>query len=252
MPGRSKFMTARITFGRWVFDAESARLVAGGEERKLEDRAARTLALLCDRRGEIVSQEEILDAVWGGRSISANSVAVVVRDLRRALDDDARQPRFIETVAKRGYRLTAETEMPPSRTIRAWLVIVALVAGLAVFAMTRQSALVLAVDPVRNETGQESYDPLSRALSQVVIEQASKLGGITVATQGTEAKVKLEARLILWNGTPALGLTATDPADGHVVWTGMAEGGEDVIAKVTADKMSEFGRRLRHGAGSDE
>ena len=250
MPGRSKFMTERITFGRWTFDADSARLIAGGEERKLEERAARTLALLCEHRGEIVSQEEILDTVWSGRSVSPNSVAVVMRDLRRALDDDARKPRFIETVAKRGYRLTAET--PPPQPIRAWLAIVALIAALAVFALTRQSSIILAVDPVRNDTGQESYEPLSRALSQVVIGQASKLVGITVATQGTEAQVRLEARLILWNGAPALGLTATDPADGHVVWTGMAEGGEDVIARLTADEIGDLGRRLRHGAGSDE
>jgi DNA-binding winged helix-turn-helix (wHTH) protein len=250
MPGRRNVMTERVTFGRWIFEADGARLVAGGEERKLEERAARTLALLCEHRGEIVSQEEILDAVWGGRSVSANSVAVVVRDLRRALDDDARNPRFIETVAKRGYRLTAET--PPPQPIRAWLAIVAIIATLAVFALTRQSAIVLAVDPVRNDTGQESYEALSRALSQVVIGQASKLAGVTVAAEGTDAKVRLEARLILWNGTPALGLTATDPEDGHVVWTGMAEGGEDVIARLTADKIGEFGRRLRHGAGSDE
>jgi hypothetical protein len=237
--------------GHWTFDTAGARLIGEREERKLEDRAARTLALLSERRGEIVSQEAILEAVWNGRAVSANSVAVVIRDLRRALDDDARQPRFIETVAKRGYRLTPD-EVPPPAPVLTWLAIVAVIATVAVTALTSQSRLVLAVDAVRNETGQDRYEPLSHALSQVVIDQAAKIVGVTVATGDSDAGLRLEAHLILWNGTPALELTAADPADGHVVWTGMAEGQEDVIAKLTAAKIGEFGRRLRHGAGSDE
>jgi hypothetical protein len=58
----------------------------------LEDRAARTLELLCRRRGEVVSKAELIDAVWGGRSISANSVAVVIGDLRKAIEEDAHAP----------------------------------------------------------------------------------------------------------------------------------------------------------------
>ena len=248
-------MTGRITLanqiGQWSFDAADGRLTGAGGERKLEDRAARTLALLCERRGGIVSQEEILQAVWNGRAVSANSVAVVIRDLRRALDDDARQPRFIETVAKRGYRL-APAAAPARTPLLPWLAIVAVIAAVAGTALTSQSRLVLAVEAVRNETGQDSYEPLSHALSQVVIGEAAKLTGVTVAPPDADARLRLEAHLILWNGTPALQLTATDPADGHVAWTGMAEGGEDVIARLTAAKIGEFGRKLRHGAGSDE
>jgi len=254
MPGRRKFMTGRITvenqIGQWHFDPDGARLHGEGGERKLEDRAARTLSLLCERRGEIVPQKEILDAVWNGRAVSANSVAVVVRDLRRALDDDAGQPRFIETVAKRGYRLTAAVATP--RRKLAWLAVVAAIAALALAAsLWPRPSIALAVGSVRNETGQDAYEPLSRALTQVVIDQTAKLTGITVATPGAESRLRLDERLILWNGTPALALTAINPA-GYVVWTGMAEGQEEVIAKLTAAKIGEFGRTVRHGAGSDE
>jgi hypothetical protein len=179
---------------------------------------------------------------------------VVIRDLRRALGDDARRPRFIETVAKRGYRLALEGQagrVSPA-AVRLWLAMVAIIAAIAVFALTSQSHIVLAVEPVRNETGQERYDPLSRALTQLLIDRTSKLAGVTVAAEGAEGRLRLEARLILWNGTPALGLTATDPSDGHVVWSGIAEGEEDVIAKLTAAKVREFGRKLHYGAGSDE
>jgi DNA-binding winged helix-turn-helix (wHTH) protein len=255
MPERRKLMTGRITLdnriGQWRFDAESGRLVAGEEERKLEDRAARTLALLCERRGEIVSREDSLAAVWGGRAVSENSVAVVMRDLRRALDDDAKEPRFIETVAKRGYRLAPAA----ARRKMIWPVtagvamVFAIVAG---FAFGQRHPVVIAVESVRNETGQEQYAPLSSALTQVVVDQAAKLDGVAVVSAEAPARLRLEGRLILWNGIPALGLTATDPANGHVVWTGMVEGREDVIAKLTAAKLDDLGRRIRHGAGSEE
>src|SRR5688572_22055096 len=101
-------MTDALRIGDWTFDPAAGELTRGGERRRLEDRAARTLALLCRRRGEVVSHGEIAAEVWNGRTVSPNSLPVVIADLRRALDDDARAPRFIETVAKRGYRLMAE------------------------------------------------------------------------------------------------------------------------------------------------
>jgi len=240
--------------GDWVFDTDGARLVGEDGERRLEDRTARTLALLCARRGEVVSREEILAAVWNGRAVSDNSVAVVVRDLRRALGDDASQPRFIETVAKRGYRLAP----PPAPARRKPLWLAAAGAGLALAAMAglfftlSRPPLVLAVESVRNDTGSEAYEPLSRALTQVVIGKTAKLGGVTVAAREADAHLRLDGSLILWNGVPALGMTVSDPANGHVIWTGMAEGGEDVIAGLTAAKLDELGRKLHHGAGSDE
>lgn len=229
--------------GPWIFDEEGARLIGEGDERKLEDRAARTLALLCERRGEVVSREDILAAVWNGRAVSDNSVAVVMRDLRRALDDDAKEPRFIETVAKRGYRLARAAPARRKPLILIAAMLIPIVAAGVLFTRTTP----LTIEPVRNETGQEAYEPLSRALTQVVIDQSAKLNGITLEA---DAPLRLEGRLILWNGVPALSLTATK--GGHVVWTGIAEGQEDVIAKLTAAKLVEMGGKLHHGAGSDE
>lgn len=233
--------------GPWTFDAEGARLIGESDERKLEDRAARTLALLCDRRGEVVSREDILAAVWNGRAVSDNSVAVVMRDLRRALDDDARQPRYIETVAKRGYRLAPAQPARHKPIVPIVALAVVLAAAAIVFFTRSPSPLLLAVEPVHNETGQESYGPLSQALTQVIIDQTARLDGVAVQA---DAPLRLEGRLILWNGVTALGLTASK--GGHVVWTGIAEGQEDVIAKLTAAKLVEMGGKLRHGAGSDE
>ena len=81
--------------GDWRFDVAGAALVGPTGERRLEHRAARTLELLCRRRGETVTHREILAEVWESRAVSRNSVAVVIADLRRLLGDDAGDPRHI-------------------------------------------------------------------------------------------------------------------------------------------------------------
>src|SRR5688572_15094447 len=133
-------MTDALRIGDWTFDPAAGELRRGAERRRLEDRAARTLALLVRRRGEVVSQAEIAAEVWNGRTVSPNSLPVVIADLRRALDDDAREPRFIETVAKRGYRLMADSGAvaapPPSpgKLLRSRLFLIGFVLLLALTA----------------------------------------------------------------------------------------------------------------------
>lgn len=63
------------------------------------------LVLLASAGGRVVSKDEIIAVVWHGRFISEASLTRTMADLRRALDDTARQPRYIETIPKRGYRL---------------------------------------------------------------------------------------------------------------------------------------------------
>src|SRR5262245_22698064 len=65
------------------------------------------LVFLANTGGRVVSKEELIDAVWDGRFIADTTLTRAVADLRRALGDDRRSPRYIETIAKRGYRLIA-------------------------------------------------------------------------------------------------------------------------------------------------
>ncbi len=65
------------------------------------------LVCLAGRAGEVVSRRELTDTVWATEFISDNTVSHAVADLRTALGDDARQPTYIETIQRRGYRLIA-------------------------------------------------------------------------------------------------------------------------------------------------
>lgn len=96
--------------GDWLVRRDLNRISRGGETRHLEPRAIDLLALLAGNARQVVSKDEIVAAVWQGRIIADSALTRVVADARRALDDDARDPRFIETIPKRGYRLIAEVE----------------------------------------------------------------------------------------------------------------------------------------------
>jgi DNA-binding winged helix-turn-helix (wHTH) protein len=242
--------------GGWRFDVAGAALSGPQGERRLEHRAARTLELLCRRRGETVTHAEILAEVWDNRAVSPNSVAVVIGNLRRSLGDDARDPRLITTVAKRGYRLNAENAASPTERRSVWRVAamaVVLLGALILAALLLRPAsrrIQVAIEPVQNATGLRSYDPLARALGELVTNRVSQEAPASIAasnapaTQGQPA-VRLAAKLILWNGEPTLSLTATDPATGSVLWSAMAAGPADKLASGTIRALHGFGQRVR-------
>ena len=63
------------------------------------------LVHLAEHAGDVVSREEILEAVWSGTYVNDEVLTTSIRDLRRALGDDPKDPRFIKTFPKKGYRL---------------------------------------------------------------------------------------------------------------------------------------------------
>jgi TolB-like protein/DNA-binding winged helix-turn-helix (wHTH) protein/Tfp pilus assembly protein PilF len=74
---------------------------------QVEPKVMEVLVCLARRAGRVVTKDELVRDVWEGRFVSDDVVWRSVRELRRALGDEARAPRFIETIPKRGYRLLA-------------------------------------------------------------------------------------------------------------------------------------------------
>lgn len=258
--------------GEWTFlpAANELRRTDGngeGERRRLEHRAARTLELLCRRSGAIVSQEEILREVWNGRAISPNSVPVVIKDLRQALGDDAREPRHIETVAKRGYRLLSGPEEDPidaeelakeERPLpivmfgAPLLLLIALLAAWWIMRPSGPPAVPLIVMEVENATGSPRWQPLASAASAVIMTNAQRMEGVQIF-RGTDGRrpagaVTLGARLIIWSGRPTVMMSAQDEA-GVVIWTGMTSGEETLIPPEVSVAMGELSEKLRPEGG---
>src|SRR5262249_37112264 len=81
---------------------------------QVEPKVMEVLVCLARRAGRVVTKDDLVREVWEGRFVSDDVVWRSVRELRRALGDEARDPRFIETIPKRGYRLLAPVAEIPT------------------------------------------------------------------------------------------------------------------------------------------
>ena len=158
----------RIKIGPWTVTPtlNQLELEHGQQSIKIEPRAMDVLVFLARRNGAVVSVEELIATVWKGVIVGDGSVYLAIRQLRQALGDSADGTRYIETVSKRGYRLTvsAETNVPEAapepaaaqsptrgrrhRLIHRWLaaaVVAVAIAGGLVFALRDRAPPVLRI-----------------------------------------------------------------------------------------------------------
>lgn len=100
----------KYRFGEFTLDLEASRLLGPEGEVRLRPQTFRLLEVLAESAPKILSQEELLDRVWGVEHLSPASVKQAVSEVRQALGDDPARPRIIETVHRRGYRFIARVE----------------------------------------------------------------------------------------------------------------------------------------------
>ncbi|OBT06803.1 transcriptional regulator [Shewanella sp. UCD-FRSSP16_17] len=99
-------------FGEWQVDPNSNSLKFGKKTKQLEPKAMDVLILLCERSGEVLSSDDIVNDCWPDSDIGDNPLHKIINQLRRAFDDKATSPRYIETIRKRGYRTIADVNFP--------------------------------------------------------------------------------------------------------------------------------------------
>jgi transcriptional activator of cad operon len=114
-----------LHIGDWHIDPVAGRISRNGETVRVEARMLKLLLVLARRPGETVSIDELLEEVWSGVVVTPDSVYQAVATLRRLLDDDPKQPRYIATVPRLGYRMVAsvsetleEAKKPPGAVSR--------------------------------------------------------------------------------------------------------------------------------------
>ena len=96
-----------VRFGPYVVDLIGQRLWRDGERLHIAPKSLAVLLYLIRERPRVVSKDELLDAAWPDTDVGDAVLKVTVRDIRRLLSDDARQPRYVETAHRRGYRFAA-------------------------------------------------------------------------------------------------------------------------------------------------
>jgi adenylate cyclase len=96
-----------LRVGTWVVTPSLNSISSRGRTARLEPKVMEVLVCLAQHPGETVSKEQLFQAVWPKTVVTEDALKRCIAELRRAFDDDAREPRIIETISKRGYRLVA-------------------------------------------------------------------------------------------------------------------------------------------------
>lgn len=107
---------SKVRFGVFEVDLQTEELYKSGMRVKIQNQPFKVLSLMLERPGEIVSRDEMQQRLWGGDQTTVDfdhSLGTAVNKLREALGDSADNPRFIETMARRGYRFIAPIRTDP-------------------------------------------------------------------------------------------------------------------------------------------
>ena len=197
-----------VRFGSFEADLQERALTKMGSRIRLQEQPFRILALLLERSGQLVTREEIRQKLWSHDTFVGfdDALNTAVRKLREALNDSADNPRFLETVPRRGYRFVAPVAWPAeppavaptkSRVRRhsyLWLAAALIVAGIALGGywhlrrpnsqITTEDTLVLA--DFANRTGDAIFDDTLKTALNISLRQSPFLN---VLSDGEVAKI---------------------------------------------------------------
>jgi DNA-binding winged helix-turn-helix (wHTH) protein len=107
---------ASLRFDRFELDEADARLTCAGQPVALPPKPFDVLCVLARAPRMLVTKNALLDAVWGHRFVTESVLKSAISEVRAALGDDPKQPRYIETVSRRGYRFIAATVGAPTQS----------------------------------------------------------------------------------------------------------------------------------------
>src|SRR4051812_2196912 len=179
-------------FGTFEVDLRARELRKGGIRIRLQDQPFQILAMMLERPGELVTREELRQQLWpSGTFVDfEHSLNAAVKRLRAALGDDADNPRFVETLHRRGYRFVAPVESEsPARRLH---VVPARIARATDVANVR--LVVLPFSNLGNDPAQEYF---SDGLTEEMITQISRLspGRLGVIARTSSMRFKHSTKL---------------------------------------------------------
>lgn len=197
-------ITGPFRIGDWQVNPTAGQIsqtTRNGETVRLEARTMRLLVYLAERAGDVVSIDDMLKDVWSGVIVTSDSVYQAVASLRRELGDDPKQPRYIATVPRLGYKMIATVtasaaEAPAPRVARRggrFVVAIAVVIGLALlgtYALRSRPALTIAVVPFLDMTENMSHEYFADGMTEEIIDKLSKAHGLHVAAATTSFYLK--------------------------------------------------------------
>jgi TolB-like protein/DNA-binding winged helix-turn-helix (wHTH) protein len=208
-------MSERIRFGPFELDTTAGELWNGARRIRLQDKPLRMLVVLLERRGEVVTREELRERLWPGNVVVEfdNGLNNAVNKLRAALADSPSEPRYIETVGRRGYRfigaltaaleppavaIPAAVEPPEFRRPRVWsvgaLVVVALAAAALLLLRTGgdvgPEVRSLAVLPLENLSNDSEQEYFADGMTDALISQLAGIRSLRIISRQSVMQYK--------------------------------------------------------------
>ena len=179
-----------LRIGAWCVNPAAGQISRGGETARLEARTMRLLLCLAEHAGEVVSIDDLRDQVWSGVIVTPDSVYQAVASLRRILGDDPKNPTYIATVPRLGYRMVAEvSEWRTPSSAHATLAARGTVAAAVVIAMiaivfslrgNASDTRSIAVMPIADLTDEMSHPEFADGMTEELIDKLSKVPGLRV------------------------------------------------------------------------
>jgi len=239
----------------WTVYPNANELVREGHSKKLEARVMQLLIYFCENPNRVISQAELIQAIWGRTALSANSLSVAIAAIRQALDDDVRAPRYIETHKKLGYRLlltprkfeaTLRPEGKGRLSLRGVAALILVVVGATWAWFNQQPDLesqlfVITLEPIENGTGLAEFDDISETLGDVLIAELAQHDRVAMRkvlpdriTRALALEVPRDARSTILSGRLirqeeklVLTLHLEDRATSRVLWADRATINQD-------------------------
>ena len=195
-------------FGDFVLDLQTGELRKNGIKLKIHGQPVQILEMLLERPGQLITREELQKKLWPSDTFVdfETSLNAAVRRLREALNDSADKPRYVETLARRGYRFIGEVERVEepsaehhgrSEARYVWIGAVSLalalagLAGLAVYAFRQRAGVdasrspirSLAILPLENLTGDPAQEYFADGMTDALITELAQVHGLKVISR---------------------------------------------------------------------
>ena len=232
-------------FGEFTLDVDQKVLMREGRPLLLAPKVVETLLTLVQNSGRIIEKEELMTRLWPDTFVEESNLTYTIVQLRKTLGDDARHPRYIETIPRRGYRFMVEVE--EERPIAS-----------------------IAVLPFLDLSPERDQDYFCEGLADELINNLASLPNLHVASRTSSFRFKsqsldirdvgrqlnvntvLEGSVKKASGNFRITAQLVNAADGYQLWSGKYDRGLEDIFAVQEDIAQSTVRALQVVLTSDE
>lgn len=253
----------RVEIGEYYFDAAGGSLVPeGGPIISLRPQTAAVLRVLCDRRGEIVSRDELMAEVWPNTIVTEDSVTQCIREIRAALGEVGHQ--MVRTFPKRGYKLEhvstavpqlAQSARPSWRILFAGFAVgsIALIALLFPRAELGPSRAQVVVKPFQDIYQTEKWTRIGAGLASEISASLARNDWLDVrqgdgeTINDTYAGYLLAGTISATTGGVRLTATLSDGDAGRILWSEVWSGSESDILAIQSSLLEKVEATITSG-----